>query len=424
MAIPDFTVKTPSIDPMAIANILQRRGQIEQEQRNHDQKRKDDQINNIMEAVKTGQMVASNMMALAEKRNQAKGLKDLTSLVASPEPTAPAPTANTTMGTVPVQPSPEDTAAYQQKVNQRQKDFLSALIRSNPDDVTKELVKSKFSKGEQYAPQQASIELKNGKIIPAPFINGKYYYPNTQTPIPPEEIVGKGYGLNFTTDAAGNQIALSRSTGSEINRASTSAPGTKEPLKEADNIFVLPAPRRAEFVKTVEATKNDPQFRGEIQKVVNASTFERSLAAENQILDSGAALQFRKVFGDAGNISIVEQQASEGDQQAWEKAKQLVEKKILTGKLDEHNRQIMKDGLKVLRESAHKNLLLQTELQAKSMKAQYPELSERLIAENILGKSIHTNLKKKYPDVSSEFTDSSNSDKQVDDFFNSLLGKK
>lgn len=424
MAIPDFTVKTPAVSPEAIANVMQRRYQIEQEQRNADRKRKDEQLANLSQAIIAGQTIASNMMNLAEKRNQAKGLKDLSSLITSPEPVAPAPTANISgMGTVPVKPSDEQMTSFNAATEQRNKDFLSALVRANPNSVTKELIQSRFSKPEEYAPQQASIELKDGKIIPAAFINGRYYYPNTTTEIPTDQIVGKGYGLNFTTDAAGNQIALSRSTGKEINRASTAAPGTKEPIKEANSIFVLPAPRRAEFVKTVESTKNDPQYRGEIQKVLNASTFERSLAAENQILDSGASLQFRKVFGDAGNISIVEQQASEGDQQLYQKARQLVEKKVLTGKLDEHNRKIMKDGLKILRESAQKNLLLQTEIQAKSMKSQYPELSERLIAENILGKSIYTNLKNKYPDVTSEFTNSSNSDKQVDDFFKSLLGK-
>lgn len=415
--IPDFTTKTKSIDPMAFANVLQRRSELEQQQRNYEQKRKDDQINSIMDAVKSGQQIASNMMTLAEKRNEAKGLKDLTGLISNPPATSASSTVLPEKGTFSVSTSPEIA-------KQREADMLSALIRANPDDTTKELIKSKVSPDiKNFAPQQSSIELKDGKIIPAAFINGKYYYPNSTKEIPTEQIVGKGYGLNFTTDAAGNQLALSRSTGREINRASTTAPGTKEPIKEASNIFVLPAPRRVEFVKTVESTKNDPQYRQEVQKVLNASTFERSLAAKNQILDSGAPLQFRKVFGDSGNISVVEQQASEGDRQIYQKAKQLVETKLTSGTLNEHNRQIMKDGLKVLRESAQKNLLAQAELQAKSMKSQYPELSERLIAENILGKDVYGSLKKKYPSATAEFTESSTVDTQVDNFFKSLLGK-
>lgn len=417
MAIPDFTVKTPAVSPDAIATILQRRRQIENEQKQAEDRRRQETLNSVVSAVESGSRIASNMMDIAEKRNhlsqarkQQAAVEQIQQISQEPD-TLPEPTL-----------SPEDNQKLLESYKaDKIRRLEAAYAGANPQDYVRNKMEQ-MGGGKEFAPQQGSIELKNGKIIPAVFKGGDYYYPNSDEKIPSDEIVGKGYGLNFTTDAAGNQIGLSRSTGRPITTASTAAPGTQEPTKEADNIFVLPAPRRTEFVRTVETSKNDPQFRGEVQKVLNASTFERSLAAQNQILDSGAPLQFRKVFGDAGNISIVEQQASEGDQQAYQKAKQLVEKKLSSGKLTEHNRQIMKDGLKVLRESAQKNLLLQTELQAKSMKSQYPELSERLISENILGKSVYTSLKKKYPNVSSEFTgDDNNTDKQVDDFFLSLL---
>ncbi len=421
--MPDFRPRQTSIDPQAFANVLQRKAAIEQEQANLDRQRKDDRFKRITDAVVAGQTIADNMLTISAKRQEmlkkkteAEGRQQLGAILTEPD-------VPNDMGE-PTLDAKTNAAMLELKKADRNKRFLEAAVKSGLP--AEKLLELKNGKDKNYAPQQVTYEdTKTHQPKIGILKDGKVYYPNTEKEVPPEEFGAKGYKGNVTTDAAGNLVTVSGSTGQTVGVTSTAAPGTKEPKNEAKNIFVLPAPRRAEFVKTIENTKNDPSYRGEINKVLSASTFERSLAAENQILDSGAALQFRKVFGDAGNISVVEQKASEGDKQAFYKAQQMVSN-LGTGKLSEHNRQIMRDGLKVLRESAQKNLLLQTELQAKSMKEQYPELSEKLISENILGKGVYSNLKKKYPNVSDEFTQSANSDvdTQVNQFFQSLLGKK
>lgn len=72
----DFKTRTPAIDPTAFANVLQRKVQVEQEQMNYEQEADQKRLKGLMDAVVTGQNIASNMMTMAEKRNKLRIAKE------------------------------------------------------------------------------------------------------------------------------------------------------------------------------------------------------------------------------------------------------------------------------------------------------------------------------------------------------------
>ncbi len=210
--IPDFTNKQPMIDPMAIANIMQKRGELEYQHQQDALKRRNALLAGVAPAIEAGQHIASSMMDLAAKRNQAQGLKDLTGLMSTPEPTAPAPTASSSeVGNgqpFPVQPSPEQTQGYQQSLVDRQKAMTTALAQANPEKFTEYASKSLFKEPAKAQPLdlQSKQITYNGEPMEALFDKntGNYYDTSTKQPL-----TGKitPYGMS---SAMAEQRALSR----------------------------------------------------------------------------------------------------------------------------------------------------------------------------------------------------------------------
>ncbi len=196
--IPDFTVKTRQLDAGAVANVLQRKQEIENQQANYEQEQKNQRLQRILDAVQGGQQIAANMMNMAEKRqtlaaNQSamQGQQQLEGLLTTPPPAPPAPTAASSAlpgaGTFPVQPSAEDTQNYANLSQKRQADLVSALIKANPSDVTKELAKSQFGPPEKgLAPDFQSkpfmVDGKPEELVFDPRTGG-YLYANTREPV-------------------------------------------------------------------------------------------------------------------------------------------------------------------------------------------------------------------------------------------------
>jgi hypothetical protein len=185
--IPDFRVQTPAIDPTAFATVLQRRRQIEDQNSQAEQERKDNRLTRILAAVQGGQAIAKNMMDLADKRSQSQGRAALEGIMTSPEPQPPAPMAQSSMAPTsepfPVAPSTEQVQDYSNAVTDRRKRLLSALVQANPDEVTKQMAQMAFpeaSKG--VAPSyEAKDILYNGKPMKANYEShtGAYTDPMT-----------------------------------------------------------------------------------------------------------------------------------------------------------------------------------------------------------------------------------------------------
>ncbi len=79
----DFNVKN-QIDPTALATVMQRKAAMEQEQANLERAEKNSRVSRILDAVVTGQQIATNMMNLAEKRQERKGVENARAIISEP----------------------------------------------------------------------------------------------------------------------------------------------------------------------------------------------------------------------------------------------------------------------------------------------------------------------------------------------------
>lgn len=200
---PDFTVKTKSLDAGVVADVLQRKRQIENEQNQSSLNTFNDRMKRITDAITAGQTVASNMMALAEKRNQIAGTKELTGLLQQPTPQPPAPIASSSAlpeaGSFPVQPSPEENAAYQDKIQVRNAALLAALVKANPKEVTQEFAKTQFAQPAK-PDFQAKTVLYNGIPTEAGFDPRNNRFVDVQTQQPLTGKIEPYNSLNTPTD--------------------------------------------------------------------------------------------------------------------------------------------------------------------------------------------------------------------------------
>lgn len=414
----DYSMK-PQVDISAIANTLQRKRQIEIETK---QQQRTQRMNELSQTIGLATNLASTMVQHSKDKQKADFVKSLAESMAASVPKESMPVEGPTLDN-----SPLPSIMSQ---DPRKQALMRNATLVNPEAASEFALSQNFPKpmtGNAARPVPMKLEFPDGTQGLGYFEPTTHKYMSQDGTEAPLGTRG-AYKYDLREDAAGNLNAISGASGKIVNEINTSAPRTGEISEEAksDNVFVLPAKRRVEFVKAVDAAKNEPAFRGEINKLQAAQTFSKSLSAENQILDSGAALQFRKVFGDAGNISIVEQQASEGDRQIFERAKQYVSRNLTSGKLTDHNREVMRGGLKVLTEAAEKNLLYRTMLEADSLQGQYPELKRDAIASNIVGKATYKRLSKKYPNVRPEVSpnesDGPSPESEADSFMSGLFG--
>lgn len=175
---PDFRNRTPAIDPMAIANVLQRKAQIEEQRRQYEQDRKDKQISGLMDAVVTGQKIASNMMTMAEQRTQmerekkqAAAVQDVQNITQEPDmpQNLPEPSLN-----------PQDNQQVVQNYQQDQKKrLMAALIGAEPKEVIDNITKQQFAK-----PLSPTYETKDGLLDGKPIryvVNAREGIPRDMT---------------------------------------------------------------------------------------------------------------------------------------------------------------------------------------------------------------------------------------------------
>ncbi len=194
--IPDFTVKTPAVNPEAFANVLQRKRQIENEQNQQALNNYNDKMKRISDAIMAGQTVANNALTLAEKRQTladqrtaSAGQAKVQQILTSPEPQAPTPTASSSMlpaaGTFPVQPSPEQTQSFEAQKAKRINDLKAALIQSDRKGVTDIYAKQMFNPEKPTMSLEPQDVMVDGVRTKAAFnkANLAYYDVNTRQPI-------------------------------------------------------------------------------------------------------------------------------------------------------------------------------------------------------------------------------------------------
>lgn len=238
-------------------------------------------------------------------------------------------------------------------------------------------------------PQQGSLEVRgdDGKtaIIPAPFRNGKYYYPNTDTEIPADRIVSKGYGLNSVKDASGNVMNVSRGSGSVINTVGT-ASGPVDPMMvgKLSDVYQLPGTKSADALKAINASQVDPAIKKEKEVYVGMNRLEKAIASNNQAVASKLGIVFQKALGDSGNIAVAEQRMP-GSQQLLTQAVQAWNTYITTGTLSPENRGIVLSAVKVLKDVSAENYNTLVDIESDQVVSAFPELNQEYVRRTIGG---------------------------------------
>lgn len=389
--IPDFTNKNRPIDPMAIANILQRKAEIEQNQRNIEQKRKDDLLAGIAPAIEAGQRIAGSAMAMAEKRNQKKGLEDLTDIVSTPPPTDPTELA------------------------QRQRDLTSALARTDKDEFVKAAMKQTFPADDKtFAPQAITYSsIKTGKPEIAIMRNGNLYYPNTDEQIPVEELGGRGFKPQFIQNADGTMQLVNVTTGGGINTVSTAPttpPKNDEGIRIKTEINHLEKSEVDRLEKTKEDFLADGAVKAAITKQGDYELADGAIETENWVGDASLISISAKGLGrDVGALS-------DTDQKKYKASPELIQSvrtnwsKWAKGVIPPEDRETFKKALKIAKEK-NRGII-------EKKQSDYGRIARSRV------KNLDENFAKKYIyDQSAFATKPNDSANKADAFFDALLGK-
>lgn len=385
--IPDFRPQR-QIDPMAIVNALAEKRRAEaqlQAQKNLEDQRKYQNIKDVITSVSglTQSIIqASSQRNINNARNLAINMLETSKDMVPMGEGAPAtvsgvevPTA--TMGTKDQQPDflPKlQAAALKGKMEGTDVEFAKKIF---PDTTA--------AKEKEFAPQQGSVELKSGKIIPATFKGGKYYFPNTETTIPPEEIIGKGYGLVQTADSEGNVIWVSRSSAKTLGKTGTetAAPGSKE-IGKIVNYNQLPVKTRAEVKAAISASQLDPIIKLNKNAYTQMGTLKEAIDSDNKALVGKLGVVFHRAMGDVGNMTAAEQ-VMPGSIQLLDKAKRNFELYVKSGKLDAATKKELSDAMVVMRRALLQNYNNLVEVETNQVLEQYPQLDREFVRKSIGG---------------------------------------
>ncbi len=219
---PDFTVKTPSIAPDAIATILQRKRTIENDQNQQALNNFNDRMKRISDAVIAGQTVASNMMTLAEKR------QDLADKKKKAESVQAIQNISTEPEDVQQPASPEMQAAYKAS---RQGRLEAAFAGAEPDQYVKNKMKAEYASSYPTSKrfQQSALEIKDSEGRPVTVtttfdtVTGKQINPMTgkeiKTAEDAKDLLKRGYAQSTRSagyDAEGNEVVEDTRTGGKF----------------------------------------------------------------------------------------------------------------------------------------------------------------------------------------------------------------
>jgi len=250
-----------------------------------------------------------------------------------------------------------------------------------PKEAGEELAKSAFAKPTQEdmgRPQQGSIELSDGKIIPATFKQGKYFYPNTETPIPAEKIVGRGYGLVPVTNADGSVSMVSRVTAKEagvVNTGAASISPEKYGTVSDLNSPLLQKTDRADIIKELHKVKSDPAVKNAVKMIPMLDNVEKYLKVDNKVaMDRLGGLTQKMIALDSGNLAAWEQR-DPGSREYIERLKQYASMST-KGTLSPKNKEGLIEVLTITRENLKANVEASAGMSIDSLVEMYPQLNK------------------------------------------------
>lgn len=305
--MPDFKVQN-QIDPTALASVMQRKSAMEQEQANADRAERNSRVSRILEAVVTGQQIASNMMSLAESRREAKGMRDASAILNEPAPTA----KTSTLGEVEVKPSPEQEQSKQDRLR-------AALLQASGKAGALQMLKSQIpdTTSQKGRFQQAALEYKTpeGRSIPVATKfdteSGKHYNPVTGEEITSQEqlkgMLARGYAQStrsagYTAD--GEEVVADVRTGEKFT-TSTDENGNKVNKPYNGTIYPKLENPPEGFTQAVAELGNservlksivesfDPKFVGPLSPIKNMTKYLDSLTDEKRVEFNGNVAEYK-----------------------------------------------------------------------------------------------------------------------------------
>lgn len=301
MSAPNFDYKQ-QIDPTAFSAALQRKTQMEFEMKSADQKEKDARIGRILDAVKSGQEIAGNMMKQAEFRSRVDGQKKLHDVIGEPsqsdQVTKPMQQFKRPEGpTMPGQAMPLEATQSAQptfgRTNQGQSQMArlqQALLQSNPEAYTKEMIQGQFPNASAKATPKEQVHyltLDDGRTVVSRFsTTGAGFMDMEGKPLSSDvmnRVVNRTYAGDFLTDPVTGKTAFgNKSTGQtqDVELPGDSAMAGVDSPENALNNLRTKAPKVYEKVSTIlEGTS--PAKNPKLEQLVGAAA---SSAAANAIL--------------------------------------------------------------------------------------------------------------------------------------------
>lgn len=399
---PDFSVKTPAVDPTAIASLMQNKVVQEEQMRINKAQERRARINDILSAVQQGQQIAANAMSMADAKNKRQGAEMLKGILGEPKQTdvvgtKPAPALPSGVSGPMEAPQPM-TFGETERGRSQESRTLQALLQGNPEDFMKHKTKSMFPELSPnkltYATRSTpmALELPDGSQSLGYYDpTDKTYYLQDNTPAPPGS--KRSYKYDIRPDSAGNLQVISGASGKTVGGLSTKAGAIQEKeMGKTKQLNQLPIKTRMEVQSDIAEIKRNPDFKEELKKTFQATRMHDMLVARNFVFDQKIGLQMARTMGDAGNISVVEQTEGKENKQLFYKGKQLLETYIKSGKLTEENRQAIIDAVKVMDKAAKKNLSQVIKIEEERMNTLYPELDTQFIRNSLVGKSLSGKL--------------------------------
>jgi len=209
--------------------------------------------------------------------------------------------------------------------------------------------------------------------------------------IPKEELKGalRTSTVKTVTDSEGNVLSIDPVSGKVLAKTSTAAPPTPKFKKgTVTELKTLPSKTRTEVSRKLDQIKSESAFRAEFKSAESAIKIVTLMKAKNWVFDQKIGLQLARAFGDAGNISVVEQKEGKESKQLLQQGKQLLETYIKTGKLTTHNRSQIIKAAEVMEKAGLANMKDYTDMFGGSIIEQYPELNKKAVDKMLIGAAL------------------------------------
>lgn len=384
--IPDFSFKG-QVPMAAIIEAYRNKGkeqfqmqlQAEQEKRNKQQE--------LMQTISMGASLTDQLVDIARSKQQAANDAAVTQhvlggsmLVEGSEPKTPGAT---------MQPVPaSSTDSYKQEL-------LGLISKANPKMAQEAMLKQQLDSGKITAGNRSTpiaIELPDGTQDLGYFDQeDKKYHISTGEVAPTGS--KRSYKFDIKTDSEGNYQVISGASGKKVGGISAEAtPISEKEFGTVKQLNQLPPKTRTEFQSDLSESKKDPVFREEYKKVLQIDRMADMLKAKNFVFDQKIGLQIAKTMGDSGNIAVVEAAEGKENKQLVQKANQLLETYIKTGKLTESNRKQILEAVAVMDKAAKKNIKSMVDMEEEKLSTLYPQLNKDFIKESLLGKSFYSKV--------------------------------